>query len=178
MYMFTWNLLFTVFKPNVYICCSYHACRILSECRSELGLEGDVSSDEEALPNLTATEGKDEPITEEEYHRMLRKHHRRRLLKRVRRGGEGRGRERGMVGEGKERRREGEGGGEREGGREGDSKQRKEDQVKWIWELETLESQKGPQTTPTCIADGETIWLWENDLGDCNRELIHHNYTA
>ena len=80
-------------------------CRILGECKRELGLEVDVSSDEEALTNRIAAEGKDEPISEEEYHRMLRKHHRRRLLKRVRRRVEGRVREKG--GDGERGRREG-----------------------------------------------------------------------
>ena len=60
-------------------------------------MEDDVSSDEEISPksaNQIAEEGKDDSISEEDYHRMLRKHHQKRLLKRVRkereRGREGR----------------------------------------------------------------------------------------
>ena len=70
--------------------CRYIISRILGECKRDLGLEDDVSSDEEIPPksaNQIAEEEKDDSISEEDYHRMLRKHHQKRLLKRVREGG-------------------------------------------------------------------------------------------
>ena len=64
--------------------------RVLGECKRDLGLEDDVSSDEEISPKSAdqiAEEEKGDSISEEDYHRMLRKHHQKRLLKRVRKEG-------------------------------------------------------------------------------------------
>ena len=59
--------------------------RILRECRKEWG-QNSSSSDEDEVPRLTnqeAVEAENRPISEQHYKRMLRKHRKRRLLKRV-----------------------------------------------------------------------------------------------
>ena len=62
--------------------------RILSDIRSECGQKEDISSDEEEdIPpkptNQVAEVTVEQPISEEEYRRMLRKHRKRRMRSKV-----------------------------------------------------------------------------------------------
>ena len=63
--------------------------RILSDIRSECGQREDISSDEEEedVPSKPTSEVAEvtveQPISEEEYHRMLRKHRKRRMKSKV-----------------------------------------------------------------------------------------------
>ena len=60
------------------------SCRILSEIRTECGQTGVMSSDdEEDATNQAAEMTKEQPISEEEYRRMLRKHRKRRMKSKV-----------------------------------------------------------------------------------------------
>lgn len=58
-------------------------CRIMEECREEWGGEEVMSSDEDTSTNQNSDEAEVPPISEEEYHRMLRVHHKRQIRKKV-----------------------------------------------------------------------------------------------
>lgn len=64
-------------------CMCVLVCRIMEECREEWGGGEVTSSDEDTATNQISDEAEVPPISEEEYHRMLRVHHRRRIRKKV-----------------------------------------------------------------------------------------------
>lgn len=57
--------------------------RIMEECRAEWGGGEVMSSDEDMSTNQISDEAEVLPISEEDYHRMLRLHHKKRIRKKV-----------------------------------------------------------------------------------------------
>lgn len=81
-------VLHTAFFVAILFVCALFLFRVLSDIRSECGQVEDMSSDdEEDVPpkatNQVAEVTVEQPISEEEYRRMLRKHRKRRMRSKV-----------------------------------------------------------------------------------------------